>query len=71
MEDIRDCLKKIIKDGPYNQSAIARKAALTPDKLSAILNKSRRLEANEMINLCEALGITPDELMCYSKTQKE
>lgn len=65
MCDIRENLKAIITDSGYKQAVIAQKAQLTPAKLSGILNKSRKLEAGEMFLLCDALGITPEELLNY------
>lgn len=67
MCDVRENLRSIIVDGGYKQNVIARKAQLTAAKLSAILNKSRKLDVNEMIVLCEALGITPEQLLNYTK----
>lgn len=67
MCDVRENLKEIIADGGYKQNVIAQKAQLTAAKLSAILNKSRKLDANEMFTLCEVLGITPEQLLNYTK----
>ena len=58
----------IISDKGYSQAAIAKKANMNPSKLSMVLNKNRRLEANELFSLCEAMEITPVELKEYSKT---
>ncbi len=64
--DIRDNLKKVISDKGFIQATVAKKAGLSPCKLSAVLSKSRKLEANEMFNLCEAIGISPCELKDYN-----
>lgn len=63
--DIRMNLKSLIKDKGYIQAAIAKKANMTPCKLSQIVNLERKLEANEMFALCEAMEITPVELAEY------
>lgn len=63
--DIRDNLKALISDRGFIQAAIAKKANLTPAKLSAILNKSRKLEANEMLIICDILQIKPEDLIDY------
>lgn len=68
--DIRDNLKAVIRDKSYIQAAIARKANLTPMKFSQILSKERRLEANELFDICEAIDMTPMELRNYSSDQK-
>ena len=63
--DIRDNLKAVIHDKNYVQAAIARKSNLSPAKLSQILSKERRLEANELYDICETIGLTPMELKDY------
>ena len=68
-DDIRDNLKSVISDKGYIQAAIARKANLQPTKLSQILKKARRLEANELFCLCEAIEMSPSELRNYGATQ--
>lgn len=62
LEDVRIILKNIINERGFNQAAIARKAHMTPSKLSDILNQRRRLDANEMFNLCDAMEINYSEL---------
>lgn len=62
MDDVRIVLKSIISERGFNQSAIARKANMSPAKLSEILNLRRRLEANDMFNLCDAMEIQYSEL---------
>ena len=62
MTDVRLILKSIIHDRGFNQAAIARKANIAPAKLSDILNLRRRLEANDMFALCDAMGINYSEL---------
>lgn len=63
--DIRVNLKTVIRDRGYIQSAIAKKANMTPCKLSQIINLERRLEANELFSLCDAMDMTPVELAEY------
>lgn len=58
-------MKSLIKDKGYIQAAIAKKANMTPCKLSQIVNLERKLEANEMFALCEAMEITSVELAEY------
>lgn len=69
--DIRDNLKAVIHDKHYIQAAIARKTNLSPMKLSQILNKERRLEANELYDICEALEMTPMELKEYQPREPD
>jgi len=68
--DIRDNLKAIIDDKGYIQAVIAKKANMNPSKLSSILSKNRKLEANELFNLCSALDLTPVELKEYNQAEK-
>lgn len=65
--DIRDNLSEFIDDSNLVQSKIAKRAGLTPSKLCAVLKKRRDLEANELFNLCDALGTTPEALREYRK----
>ena len=63
--DIRLNLKSMIRDRGYIQAVIANKANMSPCKLSQVINLERRLEANEMFALCEAMNVTPMELAEY------
>lgn len=65
MKDIRENLRAVIKDKGYIQAVIANKAGMTPVKLSQIINKERKLEANEMFAVCKAIEMTPMELAEY------
>lgn len=67
--DIRENIKMAIRDRCFTQSGIARKAHMSPTNLSLILNKKRRLEANELYDLCEAMEMSADELRNYCKQQ--
>lgn len=66
MKDLRDALRHVIEEGCYSKTLIAAKVHLTPTKLSNILYKKRSLYADEMLNLCEALKMSPEELQNYS-----
>lgn len=63
--DIRINLKNVIKDKGYIQSVIAGRANLSASKFSQILNLERRLEANELFDVCAAIDMTPMELKEY------
>lgn len=64
--DIRDNLGQYMKDKAVKQCEIATRAGMNPNKLCAVLKKRRALEANELLNLCDALETTPDSLRKYS-----
>ena len=63
--DVRLNLKGVIKDKGYIQAVIAKKSNLSPAKFSQILNLERRLEANELFDVCAAIDMTPMELKQY------
>lgn len=63
--DIRDNLRQLINDRGLIQSVLAERASLTPAKLSSILRKTRKLDANELFNLCYVLEINPEDLARY------
>lgn len=60
--DVRDNIRIAMQDRCFIQSSIAAKAHMSPSVLSMVLNKKRRLEANELYDLCEAMEISPTEL---------
>ena len=62
MNDVRTVLKDIISTRGFNQSAIARKANISKNKLNAILHLRQKLEANDMFAICDAMGIPYSEL---------
>lgn len=62
MIDARDGIKNVIKKSGIKQVVIAERANLTPMQLSDIVNKRRRLDANELFDICRALGVTPNDL---------
>lgn len=66
MKDIRVNLKNVIKDKGITQVSIALKIGITPNKLSQIVNLERKLDANEMFAICDAIGMTAGELYEYS-----
>lgn len=62
MKDARDGLAAELKRRGFKQAAIANMAGLTEQQLSDIVNKRRRMDANEMFSLCLAMGIEPNVL---------
>lgn len=69
-EDIRINLRKVFEDRGCVHALIARKAGITEEKLSLILSLKRRLDANELFALCDALRMTPTELRNYKSKGK-
>lgn len=68
-KDIRDNLKAVINEKGYIQAVIARKANISPVKLSQILNKGRKLEANELFDICAAIEMSPIDLRNYKSLE--
>ena len=68
--DIRDKLKAFLWDKGYSQKRVAEMANLSDSKLSAILLKRRKLDANELFDICNAIEITPSELREYKREDK-
>lgn len=69
-KDIRTNLRQVLDDFGYSQVKIAKKVGLTPCKFSNILNKRRRLTAEELLTICEIIGLTPEQLRDYDKRFK-
>jgi len=69
--DIRVNLRRVIKDKGYIQAVIAKKANLSATKFSQILNLERKLEANELFDVCVAIDMTPMELKEYKPSHME
>lgn len=68
--DIRDNLAAIMKEKAYVQAEIARRAGLTPVKLGAVLAKKRKLDANELLRVCDVISMSPDTVANYLSKQE-
>lgn len=65
--DIRDGIEPIIEKFGMKKNKVAQKAGLTPQQLCDVINKRRKLEANEFLAICNALRTTPSEIMSIKK----
>ncbi len=63
--DIRENLRNYIEDKSIFKTAVARKSGMAYLPFISMLNKNRRLEANELLNICDALGVSIDEIRKY------
>lgn len=63
--NVRDNIRKYIQDKGLTQAVMARRAGLTPTKLSMALQNKRKLDVDEFIRLCEAMGVTTEEIQAY------
>ena len=68
--DIRDNLAAIMKEKAYVQAEIARRAGLTPMKFGAVLAKKRKLDANELLRVCDVISMSPDTVANYLNSQE-
>lgn len=57
-----DMIYKIIDEKCLKQSAVARAAGYDPKKFNALLRGRKRLTSDDVVPICKALGITPNEL---------
>ena len=69
MRDVRDGLRLAIEQSGLKNNFIAEKSGLSCQQLCDILNKRRKMEANEMFAICRTLGTTPDALYVKSLDQ--
>jgi predicted transcriptional regulator len=68
--DVRKQIQRIVKDRALSQSAFARKAGIPPRQFNAILAGRRKLEAHELLRVCEALNMTVDAVVSYPDKPK-
>lgn len=66
MPDVRDQISRIIRDRALKQATIAKRAGLSPVQLCAVLKRRRKLDANEFIQVCNAMGMALDDVAAYS-----
>lgn len=60
--DIRDSLKLYLDAHDVVQAQLAAAAGMTRQKLNAALHKQRKLDANELLRICDVLEISADDL---------
>lgn len=71
MFDVRDGLKVCIERSGMKKVAIAEKIGLTDQQLCDIINKRRKLDANELLNICFEISVTPNEVFVASILNSE
>lgn len=69
MNTVNDNLKSIIKSNGLKQKYVAEKIGFTPQNFSNMLNGRKRFEIENVINICNTLGITPNELFGFNDNQ--
>lgn len=63
MIDIRDYIEPAIIKSGMKKNVVADRAGLSAQQLSDIIAKRRRLDANEFVNICESMHITPNDVV--------
>ena len=60
--DIRDSLKLYLDAHDVVQAQLAAAAGMTRKRLNAALHKQRKLDANELLRICDVLEISAEDL---------
>lgn len=68
MEVIVYNIRRILEEKGIKQKKLAQKANITENTLSAMLNGRRTIHHSELINICLALDVTPNDIYGFSKT---
>lgn len=68
---VADSIKKIIKERRLLQKEVAEDAGYTYKVLNYILNAKAPMRENDIVKLCEALKVSPNELFGWEDKQKE
>ena len=69
MEEIIAVVRNAISEKGMTIKAVAERANMTPQNLSASLCGRRRLLATDFIGLCRVLGISPDDVLAVKDAQ--
>ena len=64
-DDIVQNIRKIIKERGLKQNFVANRAGFTPQEFNNILCSRQLLKTESIVNLCNALDITPNELFMF------
>ena len=54
-------IKKYLKENGIKQSYVSEKAGIPQSILNMMLNNNRKIEANEYMRICDALGVPLDK----------
>lgn len=63
MIDIRDYIEPAIDKSGMKKNAVADRVGLSAQQLSDIIAKRRRLDANEFVNICKSINMTPNDVL--------
>lgn len=60
--DARDKIRLAVRASGMKQAAVAQRAGLTQQQLCGIVNKRRKMDADELFAICAVLGIAPGDV---------
>lgn len=69
-EKFRKSLKLILNDRGLKHASVASKAGIKRDVFSKILNTERKIFAEEVGGICEAIGLTFEEVIAYQDSEE-
>lgn len=61
-------IERVIFEKGLKKQAVAARIGLTPQQFSDLLSERRALKSSDILPICEALDISPNELYGYEKT---
>ena len=61
-------IEKVIFEKGLKKQVVAEQIGLTPQQFSDLLNDRRQLKSSDILPICKALGISPNELYGYKKS---
>lgn len=65
--EVTETITKIISERCMKQAAVARAAGYTPKQFNNLLHGRKRFTADDVVPICKALSITPNELFRYGQ----
>ncbi len=62
-----DVIERVIFEKGLKKQAVANRIGLSPQQFSELLHGRRAIKSSDILPICEALDISPNELYGYSK----
>lgn len=62
---IAENIRSIIDEKGLKHSAVARRLGLTPNQFSALLCGRRKINDSDIVAICKALNIQPNEIFGF------
>ncbi len=63
-----EIIKRVIFEKGLKKQAVAERMGITPQQFSDMLNKRRTIKYTDIVPICDALGITPNDLYGVTKS---